>query len=259
MARLPMLAAGGIVLRQKPTPQIAVVRLRKRDEWVLPKGKLDGGETARAAAEREVLEETGHDVSVHEFLGTLVYESGGKSKIVHYWRMEACGGQAHELMDDIRAVDWLPLDAAVERLSRSYERAFLANVGPMALELSRRSKAKPPASAKRRSRRTPDAAPTITVPALPEPGPIAAAAAQNEALVIDEPAARHEPDLRDEPVVSEVVPEAVPVAPAEPEAVPQLEAEPASQAETADDVADTVPEPRLNLVQKMREWLRRAA
>ena len=53
--------------------------------------------------------------------------------------------------------------------------------------------------------------------------------------------------------------EAVPVAPAEPEAVPQLEAEPASQAETADDVADTVPEPRLNLVQKMREWLRRAA
>ena len=42
------------------------------------KGKLDDGETPRAAAEREVLEETGHDVSVHEFLGTLVYESGGR-------------------------------------------------------------------------------------------------------------------------------------------------------------------------------------
>ena len=134
MARAPVLAAGGIVLRRGETPLIAVVRLRKRNEWVLPKGKLDDGETPRAAAEREVLEETGHQVSVHEFLGTLVYESGGRSKAVHYWRMETNGEQVYELMDDVKAVEWLPLDAAVERLSRAYERVFLANVGPLALE-----------------------------------------------------------------------------------------------------------------------------
>jgi predicted NUDIX family NTP pyrophosphohydrolase len=58
MARTPVLAAGGIVLRLEDTPLIAVVRLRKRNEWVLPKGKLDDGETPRAAAEREVNEET---------------------------------------------------------------------------------------------------------------------------------------------------------------------------------------------------------
>ena len=80
MARESVLAAGGIVLRREHPPLVAVVRLRKRDEWVLPKGKLNGGEIARAAARREVLEETGHDVTVHEFLGTLVYESGGRSK-----------------------------------------------------------------------------------------------------------------------------------------------------------------------------------
>src|SRR6266852_7496267 len=143
MARAPVLAAGGIVLRQARTPLVAVVRLRKRNEWVLPKGKLDAGETPRDAAEREVLEETGHDVSVHEFLGTLVYESGGRSKVVHYWRMETNGGQAYELMNDVRAVDWLPLDAAVERLSRTHEQAFLANVGPQALSaFARRPKAK---------------------------------------------------------------------------------------------------------------------
>ena len=147
MTRVPVLAAGGIVLRQEETPLIAVVRLRKRNEWVLPKGKLDDGETPRDAAEREVMEETGHDVAVHDFLGTLVYESGGRSKVVHYWRMEASGEQAYELMDDVRAVDWLPLDAAIERLSRGYERAFLANVGPLAVEaaalaqLARRPKA----------------------------------------------------------------------------------------------------------------------
>lgn len=134
MARAPILAAGGIVLRQGETPLIAVVRLRKRNEWVLPKGKLADGETPRAAAEREVLEETGHDVSVHEFLGTLAYEVGRNSKIVHFWRMEANGEQIHDLMHDVKAVVWLPLDQAVERLSREYERAFLANVGPLALQ-----------------------------------------------------------------------------------------------------------------------------
>ena len=133
MARTPVLAAGGIVLRPGETPLVAVVRLRKRNEWVLPKGKLDDGETPRAAAEREVLEETGHDVSVHEFLGTLVYDSRGGSKVVHFWRMEAGRDPVRKLMRDVKAVEWLPLADAVDRLSRGYERAFLEQVGPIAL------------------------------------------------------------------------------------------------------------------------------
>jgi 8-oxo-dGTP diphosphatase len=133
MARAPIMAAGGIVLRRAETPLVAVVRLRKRNEWVLPKGKLDRGETPRAAAEREVVEETGHAVAVHEFLGTLVYEARSGSRVVHYWRMEAGDAPVRKLMRDVRAVDWLPLGQAVQRLSHGYERAFLENVGPIAL------------------------------------------------------------------------------------------------------------------------------
>lgn len=123
------MAAGGIVTRSD-APLIAVVRLRKRDHWVLPKGKLDPGETARVAAEREVLEETGHDVAVHEFVGTMAYDVGGRVKIVHFWRMEAEPTQSRELMRDIRAVIWLPLEAAIAQLTRPHEQAFLTQIGP---------------------------------------------------------------------------------------------------------------------------------
>jgi 8-oxo-dGTP diphosphatase len=133
MARAPVMAAGGIVLRRGAVPLIAIVRQRKRNEWVLPKGKLDDGETPKQAAHREVLEETGHEVAIHEFLGTLVYQSGGRSKVVHFWRMEAEGGQVRKLMNDIKAVDWLTLDDALARLSREYERVFLTQIGPIAL------------------------------------------------------------------------------------------------------------------------------
>ena len=129
MARTPILAAGGIVMRSD-APLVALVRMRKRDHWVLPKGKLDDGETARVAAEREVIEETGHDVTVHEFIGTMSYQASGRPKIVHFWRMEADGPQCHPLMRDIKAVAWLPLESAIARLSRDHERSFLAEVGP---------------------------------------------------------------------------------------------------------------------------------
>jgi 8-oxo-dGTP diphosphatase len=250
MARAPVLAAGGIVLRAEKNPRIAVVRLRKRNEWVLPKGKLDDGETPRAAAEREVLEETGHDVSVHEFLGTLVYEFGGRSKVVHYWRMEAGDAPVHELMHDIKAVDWLPLDDAVERLSRGYERVFLANVGPIALqaaasaETARRARAKQPAPEKRRSRTAPPSAP---VPSMPEPMPAIAAPdfteiAQDERALLESDAVESEAlvdadQFRMVPQPAEIV-----------------------AADSGDSAAAINDRPvRRSLVRKVRDWLRRAA
>jgi 8-oxo-dGTP diphosphatase len=135
MAEAPIQAAGGIVVQGGGSPLIAIVRLRKNKTWVLPKGKLKTHEDALAAAMREVQEETGHDVSVHEFLGTMSHQvRSGRQKIVQFWRMSAHGDQAHELMRDIQALQWLPLDQAVGKLTHQYEQAFLASVGPVALD-----------------------------------------------------------------------------------------------------------------------------
>jgi 8-oxo-dGTP diphosphatase len=137
--RIPILAAGGIVLRGDRKPQVAVVQLRKLSAWVLPKGKLAASESALAAARREVLEETGHRVSIHEFLGTLAYEAGGRPKVVQFWRMQAIGGPVGELMRDVKAVQWLPLDDAIAQLTHAREQAFLEQVGPLALKSAERS------------------------------------------------------------------------------------------------------------------------
>ena len=132
-ARAPVLAAGGIVLREGGRPRIAIVRLRRDKSWVLPKGKLNPGERALAAARREVLEETGHAVSVHGFLGSMLYSIDGRIKIVQFWHMHAVGGPMREPMRDVRAVKWVSLKQAIEILTRAHEKVFLANVGPVAL------------------------------------------------------------------------------------------------------------------------------
>jgi len=172
-----ILAAGGIVVRHDPEPRIGVVQLRKNKAWVLPKGKLNGKETALAAARREVLEETGHEVSIHEFVGALSYKSRGRPKLVQFWRMQVVDGPARKLMRDVRSVEWLPLDQAVKRLTRAHERIFLENVGPVVLRAAAapaRMRAIPAARKKPRARNVPignesaRATPSRAPAALPE-------------------------------------------------------------------------------------------
>src|SRR5207253_445579 len=56
-----VLAAGGVVWRRGEGDQLEVVLVHRPryGDWSLPKGKLDPGEDHRAAALREVEEETG--------------------------------------------------------------------------------------------------------------------------------------------------------------------------------------------------------
>ena len=172
MPRTPIMGAGGIVVRSGPRPLIALVQRSKDDAWVLPKGKLKRKEAPLAAAEREVVEETGYKVEIHDYLGAISYKVGRKLKLVEFWRMQALGKSGRKPADDIKAVQWLPLEAAIEQLELPLEQLFLRNVGPRALGMTAPvaapvaapSAARPPAVAS--SVVTPSPAPDAT-PHLP--------------------------------------------------------------------------------------------
>ena len=162
MARTPIYAAGGIVVRGRAHPLIAVVQRSKDGAWVLPRGKLKRDENPVAGARREVVEETGHRVRVYEFLGAITYRARGRPKVVQFWRMQAYERPSRDVMSDIIAVDWLPIGQAVRRLSYPLEKLFLQHAGRRALKHRRhrkkrkvRARRKTKASAtRRRSQKT---------------------------------------------------------------------------------------------------------
>ncbi len=153
MARKPIQAAGGIVVRNGRRALVAVVQRSKDDRWVLPRGKLERNENPAAGARREVVEETGHRVKVHEFLGAITYRASGRPKVVQFWRMHAAVRPSRDVMKDIVAVEWLPLPAAVRRLSYPLEKLFLHHVGRRVLK-RRHRKATRRKSARTNSART---------------------------------------------------------------------------------------------------------
>ena len=153
MAGKTIHAAGGIVVRRGARPLIAVVQRAKDERWVLPRGKLKRKESPLAGARREVVEETGHSVDVREFLGVLTYRARGRPKVVQFWHMQASVKPTRDLMKDITAVEWLPLPAAVRRLSYPLEKLFLRNVGRATLRRRRRHSRKTRHASKPKLRR----------------------------------------------------------------------------------------------------------
>ena len=125
-----MRAAGGVVLRPGPEgePEVLLVHRPKYDDWTIPKGKLDPGESDLDAAVREVEEETGLHCDVGRELPSVTYnDRNGRSKLVRYWEMTPGRGRFkpnHEV-DEAR---WLPLREALKQLTHDRDREVLAAV-----------------------------------------------------------------------------------------------------------------------------------
>jgi 8-oxo-dGTP diphosphatase len=123
-------AAGGVVIRDgEHGPEVAIVHRPRYDDWSLPKGKRDPGETDEQCAVREVEEETGLRCTLgRELLPTRYVDRKGRPKVVRYWDMEVVDSRPFVANDEIDELLWSPLDDAIERLSYPHDADVLANV-----------------------------------------------------------------------------------------------------------------------------------
>jgi 8-oxo-dGTP diphosphatase len=116
----PIRAAGGVVVRDG---RVLLVHRARYDDWSLPKGKLEDGETWEQAALREVAEETGVHARIEEALGSTAYRVGARPKEVRWFRMATEDEPAARAeVDEIR---WAPLEEAEAAVSYPGERELL--------------------------------------------------------------------------------------------------------------------------------------
>lgn len=119
-------AAGAIVWRELAAgPRIAVVHRRKRDDWSLPKGRLDAGEAWQEAARREIAEETGCDVRLGRFAGAKLYLDRSAPKLVLYWHARVVREGSLDAEDEIDDVAWLSRREALNRLDHESDRRLV--------------------------------------------------------------------------------------------------------------------------------------
>jgi 8-oxo-dGTP pyrophosphatase MutT (NUDIX family) len=127
----PLVRAGGGVVRRRSKngrTQYALVHRPRYDDWSVPKGKVDPGETDEEAALREVEEETGFRCALGPELEPASYrDRKGRPKLVRWWLMRPLSGdfQPNDEVDELR---WLPPEAAIELLDYDHDRELVASL-----------------------------------------------------------------------------------------------------------------------------------
>ena len=119
-------AAGGVVWREAPQGREVLLIMRpKRQDWTLPKGHIEKGESWDVAAQREVKEETGYDTVITGFAGFTAYNVKSKPKVVFYWHMEPEGECEFEPNHEVSLYEWVSALEAVDRLTYEKDKELL--------------------------------------------------------------------------------------------------------------------------------------
>ncbi len=136
-------AAGGVLLRpgRHGSFEVALVHRPGRDDWSLPKGKLEPGESFEHCALREVWEETGCRCVLGAFAGCTAYtDRRGRPKVVAYWHMDPAPGLSFHRpgpvgVEEIDEVRWVSVSEAGAVLSYAHDEELIASldVEPVAL------------------------------------------------------------------------------------------------------------------------------
>lgn len=115
-----IMAAGAVLWRPAAdgAVEVALVHRPRYDDWSLPKGKLDPGESMPVAAVREIAEETGCRAVLGPVLGEVRYTVPQGAKLVRYWAAREAGSAGGFRPDDeVDELRWLRPDAAAGLLT----------------------------------------------------------------------------------------------------------------------------------------------
>jgi 8-oxo-dGTP pyrophosphatase MutT (NUDIX family) len=117
--------SGAIVVRlDGKEPRVLLVTSKRNPQnWIFPKGHIEKGETAEAAALREVEEEAGVRGKLIGPAGVLEYRFLGVNARVEYFVAELT--RETGAPEEGRARGWYSLDEAMERLSYKNTRKLL--------------------------------------------------------------------------------------------------------------------------------------
>ena len=124
-------AAGGVVIRKKGDAFKVLLIKDSYGHWTWPKGHLEKGETLRAAALREVEEETGiKEVEILEELGKQEYSfmlAGAEIfKAVHIFLMEdKSEDELVPQMEEVALAEWFSPEDAIEKIEYEGSRELL--------------------------------------------------------------------------------------------------------------------------------------
>lgn len=134
-------AAGAVLWRRNPDGElsVAVVHRPRYDDWSLPKGKLEHGETVPSAAVREIKEETGFGCVLGRFLSTISYQVDLRGdpvpKTVGYFSARALDG-SFTPDPEVDELKWLPPAKAHQVLTYAQEVEVLEEFAAVTMPLT---------------------------------------------------------------------------------------------------------------------------